>query len=146
MTRLGTLVRREDGFGMLEVVIAMLVLNIGIFAVLSGFTSGYSAMKWSKQTTSGAVLVDQQMERMRALNFNSVCISTTSTGTTYTGSAPEGTAVPTCSTSDPAMVAVRNSATGPDGVGYRSTRTSTGAARRERSLRPRRTRPRRPAA
>ena len=99
---------------MLELIIAMMVLNIGIFAVLSAFTSGYTAMKRTKQSTSGSVLSDQQLERLRALNFNSVCISTTSTGSVYTANAPEGTAVPTCSTSDPAMVAVRNPATGPD--------------------------------
>jgi Tfp pilus assembly protein PilV len=119
VSRLRTLARREEGFGMLELIIAMMVLNIGIFAVLSAFTSGYTAMKRTKNVTSGAVLSDQQMERLRALNFNSICLSNTSTDSTYTANAPEGTAVPTCSTSDPAMVAVRSSATGPDGASYR---------------------------
>ena len=104
---------------MLELIIAMMVLNIGIFAVLSAFTSGYTAMKRTKSVTSGSVLSDQQLERLRAVNFNSVCLSTTSTDSVYTANAPEGTSVPTCSTSDPAMVAVRNPATGPDGASYR---------------------------
>jgi len=117
--RLRRLLGRQDGFGMLEVIMAMGVLNIGIFAVLSAFTSGYVTMNRTKATTSASVLIDQQMERMRALNFNSICISTTSTGTNYVGAAPEGTAVPTCSTSDPALVAVRNPATGPDARAYR---------------------------
>ena len=84
---------------MLELIIAMIVLNIGIFAVLSAFTSGYTAMKRTKNVTSGSVLSDQQLERLRAVNFNSVCLSSTSTDSVYTANAPEGTAVPTCSTS-----------------------------------------------
>jgi len=117
--RFRALLQGEDGFGMLELVIAMTVLNIGIFAVLSAFTSGYTTMKRTKQVTSGSVLSDQQLERMRALNFNSVCISTTSTESLYAANAPAGTAVPTCSTSDPALVALRPLATGPDGANYR---------------------------
>ena len=65
------------------------------------------------------MLVDSQMERFRALNFTSICLSTTSTNSLYTANAPEGTAVPTCSTSDPALVALRDPTTGPDNASYR---------------------------
>jgi Tfp pilus assembly protein PilV len=66
VSRLRRLVRREDGMGMIELLTAMTVLNVGIFAVLSAFTSGYTAMSRTKAVTSGSVLMDQQRRSPRA--------------------------------------------------------------------------------
>lgn len=117
--RIRTRLAAEDGFGLMEVMIAITVLNVGIFAVMGAFSSSYVAINRSKRISSASVLVDQQMERFRALSFQSVCLATVDTGATYTESAPTGTPVPTCSTSDPALVAKRTPVTGPDNRTYR---------------------------
>jgi Tfp pilus assembly protein PilV len=119
LRRMWARLAREDGFGLMELLIAITILNVGIFAVMSAFSSSYVAIKRSKRVSSGSVLVDQQMERFRALSFQSICLSTTGSGDTYTGNAPTGTAVPTCTTSDPALVARRTPVTGPDNRTYR---------------------------
>lgn len=111
--------RSEGGFGMIEMVLALAILNVGIFAVLGAFSSSYAALNRTRTISSASVLVDQQMERFRALSYQSICLSTIATGSSYTVNTPEGTAVPTCSTSDPALVAVRLSVTGPDNKLYR---------------------------
>jgi Tfp pilus assembly protein PilV len=111
--------RAESGFGLVELIVAITVLNVGIFAALSAFSSGYVAINRTKAIASGSALLDTQMERFRALTFASICLSTTSSNTAYTGNAPTGTAVPTCSTTDPALVPLRDPVTGPDGRSYR---------------------------
>jgi hypothetical protein len=59
------------------------------------------------------------MERFRALTYAWICLSSTSTESTYAGSAPSGTAVPTCSTTDSALVPIQDPKTGPDSRSYR---------------------------
>ena len=71
--------RHEGGFGLVELVIAMTILNIGIFAALGAFSNGYVSLKRTKLITGAAVLQDAQLERFRALSFNSICLSDTST-------------------------------------------------------------------
>ena len=111
--------RDERGLGLVELMIAMTVLNIGILAVFGGISSGYTALRRSNSVASASALADAQMERFRAVKFTGICISTASTNTAYVTGAPEGTAVPTCVTSDPALVALRDPVTGPDNTSYR---------------------------
>lgn len=119
IARLRARLRDEGGFGLMELLIAITVLNVGIFAALSAFSSAYVSLNTTKKTSSASVLVDSQLERFRALAFSSICLSTTYSGDQYTSNAPSGTAVPTCATSDPALVAMRDPVTGPDGHSYR---------------------------
>jgi prepilin-type N-terminal cleavage/methylation domain-containing protein len=112
--------REEHGFGLVELMIATTVLSIGIFSVLGSLTSGYLALNRARAASTGSVIADAQTERFRALSFGAICLSNTSTDSTYTAGAPEGTSVPTCSSSDPALVAVRDPVTGPDGRSYRT--------------------------
>jgi Tfp pilus assembly protein PilV len=111
--------RDEHGFGLIELVIAMTVLNVGILAVFAGFSSGYTALRHSNSIANASVLADAQMERFRAVKFEGICVSTASTDTRYVAGGPEGTAVPTCVTADPALVALRDPVTGPDNRSYR---------------------------
>ena len=119
LRRLVHRIRTEHGMGLIELLIAMTVLNIGVFATLGAFSSGYVALRKTKAVSSASVIQDAQMERFRAFKYTSVCLSTTSTDSAYVTANPEGTAVPTCVTSDPAMVAVRVAVTGPDSRSYR---------------------------
>jgi len=119
---LGSVTRRlrhEGGFGLIELVLAMTVLNVGVLAIFAGFSSGYAALNRATSVSSGSALADAQMERFRALPFSAICLSNTTTDSTHTAGAPSGTAVPTCSSSDPALVTIRSPKTGPDGTSYR---------------------------
>ena len=109
----------EGGFGLVELLIAMTVLNVGILTVFAGFSSGYTALRHSNSIANASALADAQMERFRAVKFAGICLSTTSTNTAYVAGNPGGTAVPTCATTDPALVALRDPVTGPDSTAYR---------------------------
>ena len=109
----------EGGFGLIELMIAMVVLNIGILTVFAGFSSGYTTLRRSNSIANAAALADAQMERFRGVKFAGICLSTTSTNALYVAGQPEGTAVPTCVTTDPALVALRAPVTGPDSTSYR---------------------------
>lgn len=110
---------QESGFGLLELIIAMTVLNVGILAIFAGFSSGYAALNRASRTASGAAIVDQQLERFRAVKFGAVCLSNTTTDSTRTAGAPSGTAVATCVTTDPARVTLRTGVAGPDNTLFR---------------------------
>jgi prepilin-type N-terminal cleavage/methylation domain-containing protein len=111
--------RRQEGFGLVELLIAMTVLSVAILAVVAGFSSGYVALNRATRVSSSSLLADAQMERFRALTYPRICLSATSSDSDYTGAAPGGTAVPTCSSSDPTLVPIQSSKTGPDNRTYR---------------------------
>ena len=58
-------VRDEGGFGLVELLIAMTVMVIGIFAVVAGFSSGLGAINRASKTTVAGTIADQQMEAFR---------------------------------------------------------------------------------
>jgi prepilin-type N-terminal cleavage/methylation domain-containing protein len=111
--------RRQEGFGLVELLIAMTVLSVGIFAVVAGFSSGYVALARATRVSSSSVLADAQMERFRALTYPWICLSTGSSESTYTAAAPSGTVVPSCSSTDPTLVPIQGAKTGPDNRTYR---------------------------
>jgi prepilin-type N-terminal cleavage/methylation domain-containing protein len=111
--------RRQEGFGLVELLIAMTVLSVGILAVVAGFSSGYVALNRATRVSSSSVLADAQMERFRALTYAYICLSSTSAESIYAAAAPAGTAVPTCSSTDPTLVPIQDPKTGPDNRQYR---------------------------
>jgi prepilin-type N-terminal cleavage/methylation domain-containing protein len=119
MTAAISRLRRQEGFGLVELLIAMTVLSVGILAVVAGFGSGYVALNRATRVSSGSLLADKQMERFRALTYQWICLSSTSSEATYAAGAPTGTAVPTCSTTDSALVPIQDPKTGPDNRSYR---------------------------
>ena len=47
-------IREEAGIGLIELLVAMLVLSIGIFALVAGFSSGFGSInRASKSSTAG---------------------------------------------------------------------------------------------
>lgn len=62
-----TRAREESGFGMLELLLAMLVLNIGIFALVGAFNAGTVAVSRSGAISSATAVADKQMEIYRSL-------------------------------------------------------------------------------
>jgi Tfp pilus assembly protein PilV len=111
--------REEGGFGLIELMVAMTVLNVGILAVFAGFSSAYTSLNRASTTSSGAAVAQSQVERFRAVRFSAICLSNTATDSTRTAGAPEGTAVATCTTTDPAFVTLRTGVTGPDNTLFR---------------------------
>ena len=62
--------RRDDsGFGLIELLIAMMVLNIGILALFAAFNSGAVALRRASKLATAATIADTQMELYRALTY-----------------------------------------------------------------------------
>jgi Tfp pilus assembly protein PilV len=69
--------RTEDGFGLVELLISMVVLNIAILALVAAFQSGALALQRAGKLSTGAALADIQMEKYRALKYASIALDTT---------------------------------------------------------------------
>jgi len=120
---MSTRTRGEQGFALVEMLIAIVVINIGLLAILLAMTSGVAALRRSADTSTASAVADKQLERYRALAYASIYLDTTSLGSTdstYTSdSAYSATQVnQTCS---PLIAACTPSqtVTGPDGRSYR---------------------------
>jgi type II secretory pathway pseudopilin PulG len=74
--------RSEGGFGLVELLIAMLMLNIGLLAVVAAFSSGIVSLNRASRITTAAVLADQQMELYRAVTYAAIRLDTTAVGAT----------------------------------------------------------------
>jgi type II secretory pathway pseudopilin PulG len=70
--------RSEQGFGLIELLMAMVMLNIGILAVVAAFNSGIFALNRASRVTTASALADQQMERFRALTYPAIALDTSS--------------------------------------------------------------------
>jgi len=85
--------RAEVGFGMIELLAAMTVMLIGIFAVFSVFQAGIVQIRRASTITTAAAVADSEMEKFRAIKYDSIGLSNTtvdsvvggSYGSTYTG-------------------------------------------------------------
>ena len=73
--------RSEKGFGLVELLISMTMLNIGILAVVAAFNSGALALKRAGEVSTASVLGDKQMELYRALKYTEIALDSTSVGT-----------------------------------------------------------------
>jgi prepilin-type N-terminal cleavage/methylation domain-containing protein len=67
-----TRLRAEDGFGLVELVIAMAVLAIALLALVAAFSSGALTLQRAGQTSTASALANQQMELYRGLKYDSI--------------------------------------------------------------------------
>ena len=72
-------IREEAGIGLIELLVAMLVLSIGIFALVAGFSSGFGSINRASKASTAAVLVDAQMEKFRTGGWSALPVGTTTT-------------------------------------------------------------------
>jgi Tfp pilus assembly protein PilV len=72
--------REEGGFGLIELVIAMFMLNIGILALVAAFNSGAVALRRASHISTAASLADTQMELYRALTYAQIGLDSTGVG------------------------------------------------------------------
>jgi Tfp pilus assembly protein PilV len=61
--------RSEDGFGLIELLMAIVLLNIGILAIVAAFQSGAVSLRRASHISTASALADQQMEGYRALVY-----------------------------------------------------------------------------
>ena len=117
--------RAAEGFGLVELLVAMIVLNIGLLALLAAFVSGSTATRRASRIATASTLAETQMELYRALTYAAIALDSTTIPATspYTTdsaySASQVTA--TCSgtvASNPQCNASRT-VTGPDHGTYR---------------------------
>ena len=83
---------------MIELLLAMTMLNIGLLAVVAAFSSGIVSLNRASRITTAAVLADGQMELYRAITYPSIRLEPSSipgsapytTDTAYSGSQVTG--------------------------------------------------------
>ena len=72
-----TRARDESGFGLLELLMAMVMLNIGILAIVAAFSSGNAALARASQVSTAAALAEKQLESYRGLIYDNILFTTT---------------------------------------------------------------------
>jgi Tfp pilus assembly protein PilV len=85
MTGLKQRLRAEEGFGLVELMISLVVLNVGILAIVAAFNGGSLALLRASETSTASVLADKQMELYRAITYAAISLNTTAVDGTYTG-------------------------------------------------------------
>jgi type II secretory pathway pseudopilin PulG len=68
--------RDESGFGLLELLMAMVMLNVGILAIVAAFSSGNAALARASQVSTAAALADKQIESYRGLIYDNIVFTT----------------------------------------------------------------------
>jgi type II secretory pathway pseudopilin PulG len=71
-----TRARDESGFGLIELLMAMVMLNIGILAIVAAFSSGNRALARASSVSTAAALADKQMEAYRGLIYDNIVFVT----------------------------------------------------------------------
>lgn len=120
--------RNEEGFGLIELLISIVMLNVGVLAIVGAFNAGSLAIQRASQTGTAASLAEKQMELYRAQLYVNVALdagskTTASADSTYSGDAAYNATqvTKTCATplsSYPQCDAMRT-VTGPDKISYR---------------------------
>jgi type II secretory pathway pseudopilin PulG len=120
--------RSESGFLLVELLIALMLLNIGLLSIVAAFSAGSTALlRASRKATAGA-LADQQMELYRSLTYTAIALDQTSvnsTDSTYgsdsalSGSLGNDITTTTGCTGVPNQCNPSRSLTGPDHGSYR---------------------------
>ena len=87
MNRLMRRLRTEEGFGLVELLVSLVVLNVGILAIVAGFNGGSLALLRASETSTAAALGDKQVELYRAITYAAISLNTTAVDGTYTADA-----------------------------------------------------------
>ena len=136
MKRLLSRARRQEGFGLVELLIALMILNIALMAIAGAFVSGAVTLRRASQVSTAAALANSHLELFRALayediqlNSDDVNLATDATYRTEPGWSAQVTDVD-CAITNVWCKASRP-ATGADGRQYRvdtyvQTQTATG--------------------
>ncbi len=82
--------RADDGFGLVELMISLVVLNVGVLAIVAAFSSGAVTIRRAQETQTALSLADKQMELFRAIRYvdiylDSTSVTTADSNATYSG-------------------------------------------------------------
>ena len=128
--------RAQGGFGLVELLIALMILNIALLAIAGAFVTGAVTLRRASQVSTAAALANSHLELFRALDYediqlnsDNVNLATDATYRTEAGWSAQVTDVD-CALTNRWCEASR-SATGADGRQYRvdtyvQTQTPTG--------------------
>jgi len=113
----------QRGFALIELLAAIVMINIGILAILLTLNSGQVTLRRSAELSTASVVADKHMERFRAHQYSAIYLDTTSLGgtdATYQGDTAYS-ATQVSQACSPLTVQCRPSqtVTGPDGRTYR---------------------------
>jgi type II secretory pathway pseudopilin PulG len=67
----------ERGFGLVELLIALTLLNVGILALVAAFNSGSLALQRASKTSTASALADKQMELYRSILYDNIGLDST---------------------------------------------------------------------
>jgi Tfp pilus assembly protein PilV len=87
-SRLAAKLRGEDGIGLIELLIALLVLNVGIFATLGAFTSAATTIRRASHISTAAAIADSKMEGYRDSSYANIPPACPPTSSTTSGLSP----------------------------------------------------------
>lgn len=79
----------ESGFGLLELLIALVVLNVALFATITAFNASTVAIARSGKVTAATAVADKQMEIYRSLQNCAIWLDPTTFPATSGGSADD---------------------------------------------------------
>ena len=77
--------RDESGIGLVELLISLLVLNLGIFATIGAFTSGAVAIRHASRVSTAAALADKKIEAFRDMSYSNPSFAVGTTTANQTG-------------------------------------------------------------
>lgn len=104
--------RGEQGFGLIELLTSLVVLNVGILAMVAAFNSGAVALRNASHVSTAAALGDQQMELYRALTYACIYLDSPPSSGTYASDAayapPFVTSSAGCSATPPVKATTAN--------------------------------------
>jgi prepilin-type N-terminal cleavage/methylation domain-containing protein len=117
--------RSEDGFGLIELLIAMTVLAIAIAAQLTVFAASFTSLHRASRKGTAVMLADVQMETYRTVAYSCVYLAAATGDSTYSGDAAYSASQVTGSSCSPnaappsTSTAASQTVTGPDSLSYR---------------------------
>ena len=126
-TKVGGRLRSDAGFGLIELLVAMVVTTIAVMALVAALTSAHVTLVRASRTSTSAAIASAQMERYRALRYSEIRLansSVTGADSTYTTDGAYNFAQRVTDTSGPACTVTEicqatRTITGPDGRDYR---------------------------
>ena len=74
----------ESGFGLIELLISIVVLQIALLALVGAFGAGSVALGRAAKINTAAVMADQQMELYRSMPYDAIGLDTAAAPTTGT--------------------------------------------------------------
>lgn len=115
--------RNQQGFALIEMLVAIVVINVGLLAMLLALNSGMVTLRRSAEASTASAIADQQLERFRARAYAAIYLDTTSLAATdSTYQADSAYAVSQVSQACSPLAAActpSQTVTGPDGRTYR---------------------------